>query len=314
MPRYLFSSPGYRKGKRRQNRRKAQKKSSRPARFRGTAGTTKRYRKTASLSAALRGLAETEIISKNVINTPIVAFATTPPAPPSLNSEFYYTLLNLGSSSINGLTAPAFKMFSLPMTDVKNNYYFMKKNICNFEIKMQNLYGSTSVVLDNAPINFRFLVLKPKLTKIAGNVSPQQHLWIDENGDTKGFDTVDQLSTLDMHTYMINKKKYHVIQDRKFTLQRSTVVMESQVPPVSPGALNNTGVSANSRHPSQKFLRHTTLVNKKCYYGDELSALVDPFDYHDDTFIVCYAYNIIDNSRAYGWSMSLKSTTAYTDM
>lgn len=318
MARFSFSSKKQIAKARRQAAARKKKQSRRPSRFRGTAGTTKRYRKTASLSAALRGLAETEIISKNVINTPIVAFSTTPPNPPSLNSEFYKVLLNLGSSTINGLTAPALRLYSLPMTDIKNNYYFMKKNICNFEIKMQNLYGSTSVVLDNAPINFRFLVLKPKLTKIAGNVSPEQHLWIDENGDTQGMDTNEQLSTLDMHTYLINKKKYHVLQDRKFTLQRSSIVMESQVPPVNPGALNNTGISTNSRYPPQKFLRHTTLVNKKVYYGDTLSVPatepIDPFDYHDDCFILCYAYNIVDNSRAYGWSLSFKTTTTYTDM
>lgn len=292
--------------KRARSSRRRQKKSARkPVRF---SKRSKNYFSTAKLSRAVANLAETE-------HNGAAASQLTPNIFSATNPTFYKIMFNLGHDSLSGATHTELNMFNVAMPDDTNNYRFIKRNLTNFEIKMESMYTSSQIPTNMGPLNFRFLILSPIIRSNLPSLTPNSELWMDESGKTLGMSDNANLTTLDLHSFILNRKKFKVLQDRKFTLSRPTYTQETQVTPTVPGNLMVTNGSTNqSRYDCQKYIKHTQVINKKVYYGDRVLTNAPPLNLSDNYYVLCYAYNVIDGSLANGWRLSYKTTTSYTDM
>ena len=291
--------------------RKSKKKSKTkraPPRFRGTAGRTSKQINKQALSSALSSIAETQLISARQTAMAPSQFSAT-------NLADYQINLNLGHTNYGGFGYGPLKLFNTEVED--GNYYkYLKRNITTFQIKMTNFSNQSpdTVVNNQGPIQFRVLVLKPNSKYLTELPNPRTDLWITEDGSTTGWAVARTFTSLDVSQYLINKKKFNVLQDRKFILSPPTQVLSEENVPAAPGNVASAGLSSNQKYPNQKTIRHTTNVQKKTFYGKTLGTDVPPFNYADDTIVCVLAHALLPNQRANSWNMDLISTTTMTDM
>lgn len=257
----------------------------------------------------LNNIAETKLISaKNVLLLPS-PFAGT------LNN--YKVHWNLGSttmpSQIAGLpTGNVLNQFSLGTTNIDGQYVYMKQNTQTFQIRMLPLDNTDFAAVGLSPIQFRVLIVAPR-SRVRTNFNPPpENLLINHAGVAFGYDTPSTVDNLSVRASLVNKRAWVVLKDTQFTLSPPAALAGSAAPPVVAGDIGLSAGGVNMRNPSFRMIRHTTMVNKKCFYGTAAAAH-PPSNYMDDTY-VCIMATTITGIRASNWTVDMMSTTTYTDM
>lgn len=309
-------------------RARSSRSARRPARFTG-AQTPRRYKKTRAMARRISSIAEIEVKGKRFENMV-----------PSLwdglgtNVSKRQLSFNMGNEAINLQSYPPMKTLNMEITpsvkfvpdpvtgvpvatagEVLKNYRFVKRNTILFQIKMGNEGSTPSNSFNHAPVEFQFLILKPRMQDLINVPFPSSHLWIDESGKVTGFNTkpdgsaAPHLSNLDQKTWLLNKRKFIVLKNQKFTLQPPKTVIDVSSPTENLG----TAIAHGKVYPSSRVLRYDNIINKRLYYGDLPGNDVHPKNVNDNLFVVILASNPLQY-RADNWELDMHTTTSYTDM
>lgn len=212
-------------------------------------------------------------------------------------------------------------------SQIVGRYARITSSKLNFNVQMVPGYsvnGGTAYVPqigDMLPHHFRMIQVKRKVTSVAPGAeslpsaltpSLQSSLFIDERGETVGLASPG--AAQDAFTWFINKQKWHVLMDKRFTLANAA----AQSNDITASALTPSFTSGISKHPSQKFIqKYMPRHNKRVRWGFSPVAPVvgtqEPVDYNYvvHTIVLCKSQNLYDTSR--NWQLEVNGTTALVD-
>lgn len=208
------------------------------------------------------------------------------------------------------------------VSDIIGNYINLSSSYINININVDPATGgltSNSFQERALPRQFRLIMVKGKRNNsVAGGASSDQgsltgaiqtNLFIDEVNQEKGL--LDPMSVQDAFTYLINKQKFQVLRDERFTL----------VPNVSTAYTSSNNLQlTNAVGPgaglkSQRFRKYYLPVPKNKIKYDTEHATIQPvdFNYVVHTIILCKSQGGSGNPDSKGWNVQANGATAYTD-
>ncbi len=223
--------------------RKVQWRKARPSRF---PSGKRRYVQTRSIAKQIQNISETKIKELERLDAidpkPVEVLPTSGPV--------YFTNYCLGTAPADWKgpsNQPNFNNlggFEWPQGTGANErvgrYLYLKRSTINMRFAMnpQSRHG---------PVKFRVIVYKEKRNRYntAANGNPNEDLFIDHQGLTKGFNNVATLDarTMNFSTWLVNKRNYQVVKDFKFTLNPETISYQGGTDP---------RVVNQSMYPSEK--------------------------------------------------------------
>lgn len=213
--------------------------------------------------------------------------------------------------------------------EITGRYARITSSKLNFNIQMvpsYNVNGGTAyapTIGDMLPHQFRFIQVKRKMRNsvapgaeslpVALTPDLATSLFIDERGIEVGLTSAG--ATQDCWTHFINKQKWQVLCDQRFTLANAAAHSND----INQTALTPSFVSAISRHPSQKFMsKYMPKVDKKIRWGFNPTAPIvgptQPVDYNYvvHTIVLCKSQNLYDTAR--NWQIEVNGTTSLIDV
>jgi len=166
----------------------------------------------------------------------------------------------------------------------------------------------------NNDLQFRMMIVKAnkKYQPFASLADPGQNLFLSVENRPFGYDQTGQ-NAFDYMVQPINKRKYIVYCDKKFTLSPPSIAWDSQ-------ETLTTMNASTGRFPHSKLIRFNCNVNKKCYFDTEATGdLATPTNVDSDWFIILQGvrstYNATGvtapSNRAY--SLSINGCTTARD-
>jgi len=208
------------------------------------------------------------------------------------------------------------------VNDIIGNYINLSSSYLNININIDpvnqtqaNSADSLSAIL---PRQFRLIMVKAKRqNSVAGGASTDQgsltaalqtNLFIDEVNQEKGL--LDPMSCQDAFTYLINKQKYQVLKDERFTLYPNAFQKRT-----SEGSIMSVAGAPNGLAKSQRFKKYYLPVPKNKIKYDTEHATVQPldFNYVVHTVILCKSMGGSGNPDSKGWNVQANGATCFTD-
>lgn len=238
----------------------------------------------------------------------------------NLNASVGSLVTAVGGYSISGQGTQA--------DEIVGRYARITSSKLNFNIQMiprGNVNGGTGFVNtlgDMCPHQFRFIQVKRKMRNSVApgaeslpiSLTPDlaTTLFIDERGEEVGLTSAG--AAQDCWTHFINKQKWQVLTDERFTLANCAAHSSD----INQTALTPSFVSGISRHPSQKFVqKYMPKVTRKIRWGfNPGSTIVTPtqpidYNYVVHSIFLCKSQNLFDTSR--NWQVECNGTTAIMD-
>lgn len=260
-------------------RRTRRTRSKMPARFKGQ--SKRGYRKRQSLARALTPLAEQKL----------VGFQNNYPNKMDLPGEFGYVALPLGRNSIPFSSAftseAAALMWNFPQGDSKNQRtgrsLYLKGTRVTTRVEYQPHYLSTFTNLKLIVPQFcRYIVVRPKAVNNYNiTPDPETDMFLDQNGDQRGIGDVS--SDFQLTNLGINRKKYAVMVDRKFTLG-PPALSSANLLNSNENTTNTATRQFTSKYPCFKNVNFNIPIGRKVRYLPGSSA-TSPSDLMDDYWV-----------------------------
>ena len=206
------------------------------------------------------------------------------------------------------------------VSDIIGNYIQIKSTLqrVNINIDPAAAPASSATLRDNGlPRQFRLIMVKAKRdNSVAAGASTDQgsssgairsNLWINESNEERGL--LDPMSVQDAFTWIVNKQKFQVLRDERFTL----------VPSQGGYSGNDSGLT-NSQGPngiakSQRFKNYylPTPKNKTKYDTEHASIQPVDFNFVVHTIILCKSMGGSGNPDSKGWNVQTNGLTSYMD-
>lgn len=269
---------GRRMAKKRQ--RNTAPRRSMPARFRGKSAP--RYKKSMTLARALAPLAEQKLIG----------FQNNYPNKMNSAQEFGYVALPLGRNAVpfpsgNFSSEVAASMWNFRQGDAKNERtgrsLFVKGTRVKTRVEYQPHYLSSFTNLKLIVPQFcRYIVVRPKAVNNYNiTPDPETDLFLDQNGDQKGVGSVS--SDFQLTNLGINRTKYAVMLDRRFTLGPPALSTQNTLPD-SATTTNTATRQFTSKYPCHKNVNFNIPMGRKIRYLPGATASA-PSDLMDDYWV-----------------------------
>lgn len=236
------------------------KGSSKPSRARVS---TKRITQTKAVSKALSNFSENKFQGVNID-------CSLPVNKPSGSQPISYHFFNAGHQ----LTGPMgtefaspqgpLNLFTFPQGDANDersgNYMYIKKSHIKFEVQMLPNEDITPNPGLTSTVDFRLIVVKAnrKYNELGASPDAGNSLFLNTQNDEFGYDGNVATTFLNM-AQPINKRKWLVYRDQRFTLSPPATQNSSGVP----GELTN---SAFSKYPVKKMVSFNLPVWKKTHF------------------------------------------------
>lgn len=186
-----------------------------------------------------------------------------PVAKPAGSQPISYHFLNTGVSLATALPefATPMSLFRFPQgdgpTNRNGNSLYIKQSYIKGEVQMLPVIGGLTQTA-NSPVEFRMLVVKAnrKYNPLYVSPDPGGSLFLDTQNDEFGYDGTVASTFLNMNQ-PVNKRRWVVMCDKKFTLSPPSVVLD-QVSDVS---------LQNPKYAIKKRFRIKLPVFKKCHFN-----------------------------------------------
>lgn len=225
-------------------------------------GSTRKYRQKRMVANMISSIAESKFQGARQDCLETVA------KPAGTVRPMSYIFVNTGAdmSAAHAEYTTPLNLFQFVKGDANDerigNYMYLKKSHLKFNIQCLPIDTTSASGLDislNTPIDCRLMVVKAnrKLNKLNKSPDPGGSLFIDTQNGEFGYDETSGSINLLM-SQPINKRKWLVYKDYKFTLAPPTMSLTSE----------NHNLWAPTRHPS-KFQRSLDLpLYKKTHFED----------------------------------------------
>lgn len=209
------------------------------------------------------------------------------------------------------------------VSDIIGNYIQIKSTLQRVNINVDPASGGLTSADYQAralPRQYRLIMVKAKRdNSVAPGASTDQgsasgsirkNLWINESNEERGL--LDPMSVQDAFTWIINKQKFQVLKDERFTLVPNVVTSFGSS---SNLALNNAVGPNGTTAKSQRFKNYylPTPKNKTKYDTEHAISLPVNFNFCVHTIILCKSMGGSGNPDSKGWSVASNGLTAYTD-
>jgi len=134
------------------------------------------------------------------------------------------------------------------------------------------------------------------------------NLWINEANEERGL--LDSMSVQDAFTWMINKQKFIVLKDERFTLYPNAFQKRT-----SEGGITTVASGPNGLAKSQRFKNYYLPIPKNKTKYDTEHASIQPVDYNFvvHTIILCKSMGGSGNPDSKGWNVQTNGLTSYLD-
>lgn len=225
----------------------------------------KRTATTKAVSKVLQNFSENKFQGTNVD-------CSIPVAKPVGTQPISYHFFNTG----NQLTGPMAAEFAAPQGPLDlftfaigdnndqrtGNYMYIKKSHMKFEVQMLPGLDITPNPGLTATTDFRLLVIKAnrKYNELGNSPDAGASLFLNTQNDEFGYDSATATTFLSM-SQPVNKRKWLVYRDQKFTLSPPATESSSGVP----GEVTN---SAFSKYPVKKMVSFNLPVFKKTHFNN----------------------------------------------
>lgn len=265
---------------------------SKPTRFYNSKRT---YRKTRTLTNALRNISETHLI-------PLQEYDQTNPHAMVGNDHGYYKgfCTGVGVVPTNLTNFVSLDGFNYP-SDVRGNHLYHRKLSCLFQIDMTPSQATTSIT------EFRVIQFNQKRNNSTGLMDPEQNLFLDTNGSYYSWNTPIPTAPAigatgpKLMVAKTNKQKFNIIKDFRFTLSSPQVL----------GTGTQTSQQFNSKYPSMKRFS----MNVPVYRKMTLDTSNFPANYDFTTCCVILARPLASVNLANDWTVStMNGISTFTDM
>lgn len=199
-----------------------------------------------------------------------------PQAKPAGAQPISYHLLNTGGT-LTGL--PLFtpmNLYQFPQgdgnTERNGNYLYIKKTHLKLEVQMLPTTVKAPLQTLNSVTEFRLMIVKAnrKYNKLGSSPLPDNSLFLNTQNDQFGINDTGSTTFVNMRQ-PINKRKWLVYMDKRFTLSPPSKAAEDSAPEA--WAFN----VANPQYPVKKFITLDLPIYKKCHYetGSDVPDNVD---------------------------------------
>lgn len=170
------------------------------------------------------------------------------------------------------------------------NYVYLKHTLVNLNIDMKL---NTDVA---PPQEFRVIVFRQRREAMPAGVNPDPAgtLFLTEAGGSTGH-VVGGINGTDLMLQPLNKEKWIIVRDQKFTLQKPNHGQDS---------------FGNGGYKNSKNFRISLGYRKKAHY--ESANLPTNVPYHYGIFI--YARSLDKDHNASNWEVNLRGSTLYNDV
>lgn len=207
-----------------------------------------------------------------------------PSQKPAGDQPISYFFFNAGEQldqPANSVFTPM-NLFSFPKGDNNNertgDYMFLKKSHLKMEIQMLPTNSSVSLQGLQSTTQFRFMIVKAnrKYNKLGVSPIAGSSLFLTTENDQFGFGIAGQPSTASTFSNMsqpINKRKWIVYKDTKFTLSTPAQQFTDTSIPDSVTSID----TSNSKYPVKKLLKIDLPIYKKTHFDSE-STVPDSVD------------------------------------
>lgn len=208
------------------------------------------------------------------------------------------------------------------VSDIIGNYINLTSTHMNININVdpgnETNTANTENIAAILPRQFRLIMVKGKRNNsVAGGASTDQgsltgaiqtNLFIDEINQEKGL--LDPMSCQDAFTYLINKQKFHVLKDERFTLYPNAFQKRT-----TDGSIMSVANGPNGVAKSQRFKKYYLPVPKNKVKYDTEHATVQPvdFNYVVHTIVLCKSMGGSGEPDSKGWNVQVNGASAYTD-
>ena len=205
------------------------------------------------------------------------------------------------------------------VSDIVGNYVNLSSSFINININVDpyqsNNQANADLLAASLPRQFRLIMVKGKRNNsVAGGASTDQgsltgaiqtNLFIDEINQEKGL--LDPMSVQDAFTWLINKQKFQVLKDERFTLYPNQQYTKTDAV--------NTASGPNGIAKSQRFKKYYLPVPKNKIKYDTEHTRIQPldFNYVVHTVILCKSMGGSGNPSSLGWNVQCNGQTSYTD-
>ena len=205
---------------------------------------------------------------------------------------------------------------------IDGNYCKLKSTLLRININLDPVVQNNGADLDNLdvilPRQFRLIQVKAKRTNsvaIGGASGVESYsgslginLWIDELNQEKGLSS--QGSVADAFTWLVNKQKWQVLADERFTLYPNVFQKRT-----SDGSAYSVASGPNGLAKSQRFKNYYLPVPKgKIKYDfDHVSAQPTNFNYIVHTVILCKSMGGSGTPDSRGWNVQATGMTTVLD-
>lgn len=219
------------------------------------------------------------------------------------------------------LTDPATNITTINKAGATGKYVNITSSMINVNINMDPLIdsGSGNDVADAImPHQFRIIQVKAKRTNsVASGIGQsaerepelRSNLFINEAGQDRGLK--DDMAAQDPFTWFVNRKKWMVIKDERFTLSNYANFFANNTTQSWP-------VSGVTKHPSQRFKKYYLPKPKgKCMlsdFGDSRPAAPVDYNYVVHTVILCKNAGGSGGRDSLHWNVQVNGTTAFMDI
>lgn len=225
----------------------------------------------------------------------------------------------LGSNLCTPLGGYALTRGTGAISDIIGNYIQIKSTLQRVNINVDpyqsNNQANQDLLNASLPRQFRLIMVKAKRdNSVAAGASTDQgsasgalrsNLWINEKNEERGL--LDPMSVQDAFTWLINKQKFMVLKDERFTLFPNMQYTKTDAV--------NTASGPNGIAKSQRFKNYylPTPKNKTKYDVEHASIQPVDFQFVVHTLILCKSQGGSGNPDSKGWNVQSNGLTTYLD-
>ena len=208
------------------------------------------------------------------------------------------------------------------VSDIIGNYIQIKSTLMRVNINVDPGNETNTSNTDNIdatlPRQYRLIMVKAKRdNSVAAGASTDQgsasgairtNLWINESNEERGL--LDPMSVQDAFTWIINKQKFIVLKDERFTLYPNAFQKRT-----TEGSIYTVASGPNGVAKSQRFKNYYLPIPKNKTKYDTEHASIQPVDYNfvTHTIILCKSMGGSGNPDSKGWNVQTNGLTSYLD-
>lgn len=205
--------------------------------------------------------------------------------------------------------------------DIIGNYINLTSSFLNININIDPVSLSNPfndpLLQSSLPRQFRLIQIKTKRQNSVANGGSsdqgsltgaiQTNLFINEVNEERGL--LDDMSVQDAFTWLINKQKFQVLKEERFTLYPNVLASKNSDSAVL------TSQGPNGITKSQRFKKYYLPVpkNKVKYDTEHVAAQPVDFNYIVQTIILCKCMGGSGTPNSLGWNVQANGSSAFID-